>query len=133
MRFGQVPDGYGVVLLYNGREKRLSGSSRYITNNRMELTAAIAGLEALKRPCTVEVYSDSRYVVDAAGQGWINKWRANGWRRKGGQLTPNNDLWERLLCVMQAHSVKFVWVKGHSDNEFNNISNSLANAAIPRL
>jgi ribonuclease HI len=96
----------------------------------MELYAAIAGLAALKRPCVVEVYSDSRYVVDAVEQGWVHKWRANGWRRRGGKPALNPDLWESLLCLLQRHRVKFIWVKGHADNEYNNLCDEMANAAI---
>jgi ribonuclease HI len=123
------PGGYGVILLYNGIEKRLSGNAHYTTNNRMELYAAIAGLTALKRPCTVELYSDSRYLVDAVKQGWVHTWRANGWRRKGGSAL-NSDLWETLLRLLHLHRVTFHWVKGHADCEYNNICDEMASAAI---
>lgn len=124
------PGGYGVILLYNGTEKRLSGGLPYTTNNRMELFAAIAGLEALRRPCIVELYSDSRYVVDSVEQGWASQWRANNWRRKSGKPALNPDLWERLLRTMFRHKVKFIWVKGHADNDYNNLCDEMANAAI---
>ena len=124
------PGGYGVVLLYNGAEKRISGNARHTTNNRMELTAAIAGLAALKRPCTVALYSDSRYVVDAVRQGWVHSWRTNGWRRKGGKPVLNPDLWERLMPLLHTHKVSFVWVKAHADCEYNNLCDEMANAAI---
>lgn len=124
------PGGYGVILLYNGAEKRLSAGTQYTTNNRMELLAAIVGLEALKRSCVVELFSDSRYVVDAVEQGWVHKWRSNGWRRKGGKPAMNPDLWERLLCLLARHKVKFIWVKAHADNEYNNLCDAMANNAI---
>jgi ribonuclease HI len=124
------PGGYGVILLYNGAERRLSDGARHTTNNRMELLAAIVGLEALKRPCTVELYSDSRYVVDAVEQGWVHVWRANGWRRKGGKPAMNPDLWDRLLYLLPRHKVKFIWVKAHAGNEYNNLCDAMANAAI---
>jgi ribonuclease HI len=124
------PGGYGVVLLFNGAEKRLSDSFSHTTNNRMELYAAIVGLAALKRSCVVVVYSDSRYVVDGVEQGWARKWKANGWRRKGGKPALNTDLWECLLSLLQRHKVRFEWVKGHADNRCNNLCDEMATAAI---
>lgn len=106
--------GYGVVLLHGGRRRELSGAFRLTTNNRMEVLAAIVGLEAIKMPCRVEIFSDSKYLVDAVEKRWIQGWEARGWRRKDGEPVPNADLWKRLLEVCRKHEVKFAWVAGHS-------------------
>ncbi len=114
------PGGYGVVLIYGGRRKELSGMFRRTTNNRMEILAAIVGLEALKEPCKVTLHSDSKYLVDAMTQGWVSRWRTNGWWRSKQDKATNIDLWERLLAIRDRHQVEFVWVKGHAgirDNE----------------
>jgi ribonuclease HI len=114
------PGGYGVVLIYGDRRKELSGKFRLTTNNRMEILAAIAGLEALKEPCKVTLHSDSKYLVDAMTQGWASRWRANGWWRSKQDKATNIDLWERLLALCDRHQVEFTWVKGHAgvrDNE----------------
>ena len=114
------PGGYGVVLRANGRRRELSGGFRLTTNNRMELTAAIVALEALKRPCEVTLHSDSKYLVDAMSRGWAARWRANGWKRNRRDKALNPDLWGRLLDLAERHQVTFVWVRGHSgvpDNE----------------
>ena len=108
------PGGYGVVLLYNGHRKELSEGFRLTTNNRMELMAVIAGLEALRRPSLVTVYTDSRYVVDAISKGWAERWRAQGWMRSKREKALNSDLWERLLRLCELHQVEFRWVPGHS-------------------
>lgn len=111
--------GYGVVLLYNGARKELSAGYRKTTNNRMEVLAVIKGLEALKEKCSVNLYSDSKYVVDAVNKGWAKKWRANGWRKSDKSKALNVDLWERLLTLLEYHDVTFIWVKGHADNAEN--------------
>lgn len=120
------PGGYGTILISGQHRKELSRGYRYTTNNRMELMAVIAGLEALKRDgMNVTVYSDSQYVVKAVEQGWLKNWIATGF--KGGKK--NRDLWERFNELAQLHRVKFVWVKGHADNSNNNRCDELATAA----
>jgi ribonuclease HI len=120
------PGGWGTILIYQGREKELSGGAPETTNNRMELTAVIEGLAALKEPCAVRLYSDSKYVVDALTQGWAERLQKNGWRRKDKKPALNPDLWERLLRLCGQHRVEAVWVKGHDENEFNNRCDALA-------
>ena len=126
------PGGWGAILRYGGREKELSGGEAQTTNNRMELSGVIAALEALREPCRVELYSDSKYVVDALDKGWAEKWRANGWKKPDKKPTLNPDLWERLLTLAEAHELHCHWVKGHAENEFNNRCDTLAVAARER-
>lgn len=123
------PGGYGVVLLYNGHRKELSGGFRRTTNNRMELLGAIEGLRALKDNCSVKLHTDSQYVVNAIEKGWAAKWRANGWMRNKKEKAVNPDLWEQLLALCQQHKVEFVWVRGHSGNRENERCDQLAVAA----
>ncbi len=123
------PGGYGVVLLYGARRKELSRGFRRTTNNRMELMAAIAGLEALKSPCRVTLYTDSQYLVNAMQQGWARRWRENGWRRNRKEKALNPDLWERLLSLCQTHQVTFGWVRGHAGTPENERCDELAQAA----
>ena len=123
------PGGYGAVLLFGEHRKELSGGYRKTTNNRMELTGVIKGLEALKEKCKVEVYSDSKYVVDALSKGWAARWRANGWRRNKKERALNPDLWGRLLALCEGHEVTFHWVKGHSGNPENERCDQLATEA----
>ncbi len=120
------PGGYGVILRYNGVEKELSGGDGETTNNRMELTAAIKGLEALKERCNVTLYSDSKYLTDAINCGWAVKWRENGWMRTKRERALNVDLWERLLELMEEQDVTFVWVKGHAGHPENERCDRLA-------
>ena len=108
------PGGYGVILRYKGINKELSGGEPNTTNNRMELTAVITGLAALKEPCEVTLYSDSRYIIDAIQKGWAKKWQANHWMRNAKEPALNSDLWEQLLGLLERHQVTFVWVKGHA-------------------
>jgi ribonuclease HI len=122
------PGGWGAVLNYSGRRKELSGGYRFTTNNRMELFAAIRALEALKEPCLVLLYSDSRYLVDTVIKGWALRWQAKGWRRSN-KPVPNADLWQRLLALCQVHSVTFTWVAGHSGHIENERCDLLAKAA----
>lgn len=122
--------GYGVVLLYGDNKKELSEGYRLTTNNRMEVLAVIKGLEALKEPCQVTLYSDSKYVVDAIQKGWVKKWKANGWYRNKKEKASNVDLWERLLVQLERHQVTFQWVKGHADNPGNERCDELARGAI---
>ena len=127
------PGGWGAILRYGGREKELSGGEAMTTNNRMELTAVIAALEALKESCVVELWSDSKYVVDALDKGWAVKWRANGWKKPDKKSALNPDLWERLLALAAEHEMHYHWVKGHADNEYNNRCDALAVAARERF
>lgn len=122
--------GYGVVLLYKEHRKELSGGFALTTNNRMEISAAIAGLQALKESCSVTLYSDSKYLVDSVMQGWAKKWQAKGWRRNKNQLTKNADLWVVLLELCEQHEVNFKWVKGHAGDKENERCDELANLAI---
>ncbi len=123
------PGGYGVVLLYKSQRKELSGGFRRTTNNRMELMAVISGLESLKTPCQVTVYTDSRYVADAVEKGWAKRWRANGWKRNKQERALNPDLWERLLNLLDGHEVVFRWVKGHAGNPENERCDALTQEA----
>ena len=121
------PGGWGAVLSYGEREKEISGSEPETTNNRMELMAAIMALETLKRPCAVDLYTDSEYVRAGMMQ-WIKKWKADGWKKKGG--LKNADLWQRLDAIANKHDVKFHWVKGHSGHPQNERADALATQAI---
>ncbi len=123
------PGGYGAILKYGDDARELSGGFRRTTNNRMELLAVIAGLEALKRPCGVTIYSDSKYIVDAVNKGWARRWRANGWRRNRTNRAVNPDLWARLLTLLDTHDTEFRWVKGHAGNKGNERADALAVAA----
>ena len=118
--------GWGAILSYNGVEKELSGGEANTTNNRMELTAVIRGLEALKEPCIVELYSDSKYVIDALEKGWAKNWQAKGWKKPDKKPALNPDLWERLLELTDIHTLSYHWVKGHADNPRNNRCDELA-------
>ena len=120
------PGGWGVILAYNGREKELSGGEDNTTNNRMELTAVIRGLQALKEPCIVELYSDSKYVIDGLEKGWAAGWRKNRWRKADKKPALNPDLWEILLDLTQVHTLHYHWVKGHAENPKNNRCDELA-------
>jgi ribonuclease HI len=121
--------GYGVVLPYQGNEKELSAGYRLTTNNRMELLATIKGLEALKEPCEVTLYSDSTYVVNGITKGWALTWKRNGWRKKDRTPAVNPDLWGRLLEFCDYHTVRFVWVRGHNGHVQNERCDRLAVAA----
>ena len=127
------PGGYGVVLLHKAHRKELSGGENQTTNNRMEMMAAIAGLAALKEPCNIELYSDSKYLVDAIREGWAIRWRQNNWMRNKKDPALNADLWERLLLLLEKHDVSFHWVKGHAGNPENERCDALARAAIDEL
>ena len=120
------PGGWGAILSYNGVEKELSGGESATTNNRMELLAVISGLEALKEPCHVELYSDSKYVIDGLSKGWAASWRKNGWRKADKKPALNPDLWERLLNLTEKHELSYHWVKGHAANPYNNRCDELA-------
>ncbi|MBP3436964.1 MAG: ribonuclease HI [Clostridia bacterium] len=120
--------GWGVVLVYGSVEKVMSGGERSTTNNRMELTAAIAGLSALKEPCLVDLYSDSKYLVDAVTLGWLEGWRKRGWKRGKNEPVLNPDLWEQLYLLLSVHKVTFHWVKGHDGHTYNERCDALATA-----
>ena len=120
------PGGYGVILKYQGHTKEISGGSPDTTNNRMELTAVITGLEALKEPCEVDLYSDSKYIIDAVTKGWAKSWRANNWIKSDKKPALNSDLWERLLNLLELHKVNFNWVKGHAGHPENERCDQLA-------
>lgn len=128
------PGGYGTVLQYtdpdgNLHQKELSQGYVKTTNNRMELMAVIAGLEALKKSCRVDLYSDSKYVVDAFCRRWVDAWIQKGWKRSKNEPVKNVDLWKRLLAAMSGHQVTFHWVKGHDGNAMNERCDALATAA----
>ena len=123
------PGGWGAILEYQGTEKELSGGESSTTNNRMELTAVIQGLSALKEPCLVELYSDSKYVIDSLSKGWAVSWRKNGWKKADKKPALNPDLWEKLLNLVEMHQLRYHWVKGHADNPKNNRCDQLAVAA----
>jgi ribonuclease HI len=128
------PGGYGVVLLFSdslGRlhSKMLSQGFRRTTNNRMELLAAIVALETLSRPCSVELHSDSQYLVNAINKRWVRGWMRNGWTTASKKPVKNPDLWKRLIAAMSAHDVEFVWVKGHAGHKYNEKCDELATNA----
>lgn len=123
------PGGYGIILEFQGKRKELSGGYRRTTNNRMELLAAIVGLEALKERCEVTLYTDSAYLVNAINEGWAQRWRAHGWMRNKNEPALNPDLWERLLRLCEQHEVHFVWVKGHAGHPENERCDQLAQEA----
>ncbi len=120
------PGGYGAILMYGSHKKELSGGDANTTNNRMELMGVITALEALNRPCQVDLYTDSQYVVNAIEKGWARKWQANGWMRNKKDKALNPDLWQRLLDLLETHQVTFHWVKGHAENPYNNRCDELA-------
>ena len=126
------PGGWGAILVYGKHEKEMSGGEEATTNNRMELMAAIRGLEALREACRVTLYSDSRYLVDAVSQGWLASWRAHGWRR-GREELKNRDLWQRIDELLAHHEVELVWVKGHAGHDYNERCDALACAQADRF
>lgn len=123
------PGGFGTVLIHGRSQKELSGGFERTTNNRMEILAAIAGLEALREPCEITIYSDSQYLIQAMSKGWIQGWRKNGWKRKQNALLKNADLWQRIWKAAEPHEVVWKWVRGHAGNKFNEICDQLAVAA----
>lgn len=126
------PGGYGGILRFAGKEREYFGGEKNTTNNRMELTAAIVGLEMLNQPCKVTLYSDSRYLVDGIEKGWAASWQKNGWVKKDKKPALNADLWERLLALLRRHEVRFVWVRGHNEHPENERCDRLAVQAIPK-
>ena len=127
------PGGWGAILMYGKFKREMSGGEPSTTNNRMELTAVIQALEALKEPCAVDLYSDSKYVIDALEKGWAKGWRARGWVKADKKPALNSDLWETLLNLCETHQVVLHWVKGHAENPYNNRCDELAVAESQRL
>lgn len=125
--------GWGAILVFRGIEREMSGGEAMTTNNRMELTAAIEALRALKEPCEVTLTSDSKYLIDAITKGWAVSWRAKGWRKADRSPALNPDLWEALLNELERHEVTFVWVKGHDGHPYNERCDRLATAYADRF
>lgn len=120
------PGGWGAILRYGKTEKELCGGEADTTNNRMELTAVIEGLSALKEPCEVELYTDSKYVCDAVLKRWVYSWKANGWKKADKKTALNIDLWEKLLTLLDEHKVNFNWIKGHAGHDENERCDKMA-------
>ena len=120
------PGGYGAILVYNGVEKELSGGDKNTTNNRMELSAVIKALEALKEPCDVTLTSDSKYLTDAVNKGWLKSWKARGWKKADKSPVLNVELWQRIYGLLDIHNVTFVWVQGHAGHPYNERCDVLA-------
>lgn len=127
------PGGYAAVLKYKEQEKEICGALKETTNNRMELTAVIMALKTLKEPCEVEIFSDSKYVVDAFKKGWLNNWQKNGWKTSNKKPVLNVDLWNELLALLRVHDVTFFWVKGHNAHPENERCDSLAVSEIEKM
>lgn len=126
------PGGWGVLLRYKGVEKTLFGAEDHTTNNRMELMAAIKGIEALKRPSVIAIYTDSEYLRKGITE-WINTWVKKGWKNSAGKLVKNRELWEKLALVSDSHKIEWHWIKGHSGHPENELADSLANEAIDQM
>lgn len=123
------PGGYGAIIMSGNDKKEISQGFRLTTNNRMEVMAAIEALSLLKGRCSVSLYSDSKYLVDSVNKGWALRWQANHWKKSDGAYAKNQDLWNKLLELVKQHEISFNWVKGHSDNQFNNRCDELATTA----
>ncbi|MGR9072369.1 MAG: ribonuclease HI [Gammaproteobacteria bacterium] len=126
------PGGWGVVLQYKGSSKELFGGEQQTTNNRMELIAAIRALEALKKPCKVKLNTDSQYVLKGITE-WLGNWKKRGWKTASGKPVKNEDLWRRLDAAIERHEIEWVWVKGHSGHDGNELADQLANRGIDDL
>ena len=122
------PGGWGAVLVYEGKEKEMSGGEASTTNNRMELSSAIAALSALRFPCQVTLTSDSKYLTDAVNRGWLRDWQKRGWKKADKSPVLNVDLWQQLVELLRIHEVTFVWVKGHAGHPYNERCDALATA-----
>lgn len=127
------PGGWGAILIYKDIRKEMSGGDKETTNNKMELTAAIEGLSALKEPCRVKLYSDSKYLIDGITKGWARSWRAKGWKKSDGKPALNVDLWEKILELDEYHEIEYIWVKGHAGNPNNERCDRLAVAFYENL
>lgn len=126
------PGGWGAILRYNGQEKTMKGAEAHTTNNRMELMAAIMALEALKRACQVDLYTDSQYLRQGMTE-WLAQWKKRGWRNAKKEPVKNVDLWQRLDSLAMTHQINWHWVKGHSGHPENDMADALANQAIEEL
>lgn len=127
------PGGWGAILIYKDYKKEMSGGDKETTNNKMELTAAIEGLKALKEPCRVKLYSDSKYLIDGITKDWARSWRAKGWKKSDGKPALNVDLWEQILELDEYHEIEYIWVKGHAGNPNNERCDRLAVAYYESL
>ncbi len=127
------PGGWGAILQYGAHTKEISGGDPHTTNNKMELLGVISALELLREPCSVELYSDSKYVIDGITKGWARGWKARGWKKADKTPAKNPELWDRLLSLLDQHDVRFYWVKGHAENPFNNRCDELAVAEWKKL
>ena len=127
------PGGWGAILIYKDYKKEMSGGDKETTNNKMELTAAIEGLRALKEPCRVKLYSDSKYLIDGITKDWARSWRAKGWKKSDGKPALNVDLWEQILTLDEYHEIEYIWVKGHAGNPYNERCDRLAVAYYENL
>lgn len=127
------PGGWGAILMFNDVKKEISGGNPDTTNNIMEITAVLEALKSLKKPCEVDLYSDSAYVVNCFNNGWIYNWIKNNWRTANKEPVKNKELWQELYSLTKTHKVNFIKVKGHSDNEFNNRCDELARSEISRI
>lgn len=120
------PGGWGALLLWKGKEREMTGGAPDTTNNRMEMMAVIEGLKALKKPCHVKIHSDSALIVNTFKKGWIENWQKRGWRKSNKKPVENRDLWEKMLKAMEPHTIEWIKVKGHADNQLNNRVDRLA-------
>ena len=127
------PGGWGAILQYGAHTKEISGGDPHTTNNKMELLGVISALELLREPCCVELYSDSKYVIDGITKGWARGWKARGWKKADKTPAKNPELWDRLLSLLDQHDVRFHWVKGHAENPYNNRCDELAVAEWKKL
>ena len=125
--------GWSAILVFGGKEKELFGGEKVTTNNRMELTAAIEGLNALKEPCNVNLYSDSQYLVNAINKGWLESWKKKGWRKADKSAVLNDDLWKTLDELLNVHKVEFIWVRGHDGHAYNERCDELASGYAEKL
>lgn len=125
--------GWGAIIVYKEHEKELSGGDPSTTNNRMELMAAISALKALKEPCDVTLYSDSKYMIDSITKGWVYSWKSKNWKKADKSPAQNSDLWEILLLLLEKHTVTFVWVKGHNGHKYNERCDNLATSFADNL
>jgi len=124
------PGGYGAVIIYKNQRREISQGFKITTNNRMEILAVIEALKILNQPCNINLYSDSKYLIDAITKGWLDKWQKNNWHRNKKDLVLNIDLWKELLNLLELHNINFIWVKGHNSNKENEHCDFLARQAI---
>lgn len=132
-KFNPGPGGWGAILRWNGHEKTLSGGEKSTTNNRMELTAAIEALSALKEPCSVTLCSDSKYLIDGLEKGWAASWKKRGWKKSNRSPALNSDLWEKLLELESRHEITYKWIKGHAGHPFNERCDEMAQKEADKL